>query len=117
LLIYLNPSAQSRALSVMMFGLKTGGVLFLGPSESTGESDADFEPLNRHWKIYRKQRDTKLASGLHLTAPVMRAPAPRRSKAPALETRIQRAQQTLIRKHAPPSVLVGPDFQVVHAFS
>src|SRR5690606_20376718 len=42
LLIYLNPSAQARALSAMRFGLNIGGVLFLGPSESTGEADPDF---------------------------------------------------------------------------
>lgn len=117
LLIYLHPNAQERALSVMLFGLKTGGVLFLGPSESTGQLEPSFEPLNRHWKIYRKRRDTPLASGLHLTAPAMRAPATRRTKAPPQETRIQRAQQALIRKHAPPSFLVNGDLQVIHTFS
>ena len=38
LLIYLQQTAQLRALSLFHFGLKCGGTLFLGPSESPGTS-------------------------------------------------------------------------------
>src|SRR5690606_32695782 len=34
LLIYLKPAAQKSALSLMHFGLKPRGILFLGPSET-----------------------------------------------------------------------------------
>ncbi len=37
LLIYFQPVAQRKALSLFHFGLKTGGWLFLGPSETPGE--------------------------------------------------------------------------------
>jgi two-component system CheB/CheR fusion protein len=37
LLIYFQPSAQKKVLSLFHFGLKTGGVLFLGPSECAGD--------------------------------------------------------------------------------
>ncbi len=50
LLIYLQPHAQKKVLSLFHFGLKTGGALFLGPSESPGEIADEFETLDRHWK-------------------------------------------------------------------
>ena len=60
LVIYLQPPAQKKALSLFHFGLKTGGILFLGPSESPGELPEEFDPLDAHWKIYRKRRDVRL---------------------------------------------------------
>src|SRR5690606_15086465 len=36
LLIYLQPAAQQKALSLFHFALNRGGALFLGPSESPG---------------------------------------------------------------------------------
>ena len=37
LLIYFHPHAQKTVLTLFHFGLKTGGYLFLGPSESPGD--------------------------------------------------------------------------------
>jgi two-component system CheB/CheR fusion protein len=48
LLIYLQPSAQQKALSLFHFSLNRGGTLFLGPSESTGNLSQDFEVLDKH---------------------------------------------------------------------
>ena len=60
LVIYFQPPAQKKAMSLFHFGLKTGGILFLGPSESPGELTDEFEHLDAHWKIYRKRRDMRL---------------------------------------------------------
>ena len=43
LLIYLRPAAQHKSLSLLHFALKTGGILFQGPSESVGELEDEFE--------------------------------------------------------------------------
>lgn len=59
LLIYLLPGAQNKALSLFHFGLKTGGTLFLGPSESPGDLSGEFQAIDAHWKIYRKRRDIR----------------------------------------------------------
>ncbi|HXE52740.1 MAG TPA: chemotaxis protein CheB, partial [Tepidisphaeraceae bacterium] len=80
LLIYFQPAAQKKALSLFHFGLRTGGVLFLGPSESPGELAPEFETLDEHWKIYRKRRDIRLPADLRLpmssAAPHIRVTAP-----------------------------------------
>ena len=53
-------------MSLFHFGLKTGGILFLGPSESPGELSDEFEHLDAHWKIYRKRRDMRFPADLRL---------------------------------------------------
>ncbi|XZE22330.1 chemotaxis protein CheB [Pirellulaceae bacterium SH449] len=64
LLIYLLPPAQNKALSLFHFGLKTGGVLMLGPSENVGELASEFESIDNHWKLYTKRRDVRLPTEL-----------------------------------------------------
>ncbi|WP_168565923.1 chemotaxis protein CheB [Crateriforma spongiae] len=60
LLIYFQNPAQKKAISMFHFALKTGGVLFLGPSESIGELADEFDTLESYWKLYRKRRDVRL---------------------------------------------------------
>ncbi|REJ76684.1 MAG: response regulator [Acidobacteria bacterium] len=55
LLIYLKPEAQRRVLGLLHFALEDGGVLFLGPSETTMNISAGFEPLSERFRIYRRQ--------------------------------------------------------------
>ena len=66
LLIYLQPLAQKKALSLFHFGLRTGGALVLGPSESPGELKDEFETRNNRWKVYRKRRDVRLPAEIRL---------------------------------------------------
>jgi two-component system, chemotaxis family, CheB/CheR fusion protein len=66
LLIYLLPEAQKKAISLFHFGLKTGGALWLGPSESTGDIAGEFESIDAHWKLYRKRRDVRLMPDFRL---------------------------------------------------
>ena len=67
-LIYFGDEGQRRALSLMHFGLRVEGVLFLGPSETPGEIMPDYKTINRRWRIYRKVRSTKMG-GPNLRAP------------------------------------------------
>lgn len=53
LMIYLEPELQNRLLPAFHYALKPGGVLFLSPSESTGNHPELFAALNRKWKFYR----------------------------------------------------------------
>lgn len=76
LLIYLRPEAQSRILHVFHFALRRGGVLFLGPSESLAGLEEEFEPLDRHWKIFAKRRDVCLPGRRHWPARSRAEPSP-----------------------------------------
>lgn len=69
MLIYLRTEAQQKVLSLFHFGLRTGGILMLGSSESPGDLSDEFQPVDPHWKIYRKRRDVSLLSDVRLTSP------------------------------------------------
>jgi two-component system, chemotaxis family, CheB/CheR fusion protein len=53
LLIYLQPKLQKKALEMFNFSLCSGGVLVLGTSETVGEMEEYFEPLDRKARIYK----------------------------------------------------------------
>lgn len=81
LLIYLEADVQKRLLPLLHYALKPGGVLFLGTSETIGESKDLFTVLDRKWKIYRRV-EKKLAAD-RLKFPAKSAPS---SREPADET-------------------------------
>ena len=66
MLIYLEPTAQKKVLSLFHFALNTGGMLLMGPSESPGELIEEFLPVDERWKIYRKRRDKSLPPDMRL---------------------------------------------------
>lgn len=121
MLIYLQPAAQQRVLSLFHFALNRGGILFLGPSESPGALLDDFEAVDRHWRIYRKFRDLRPASDprtprardavRHSPAGTSATP-PRHSIAGLLST-----YDALLDQALPPSLLVNDRGELVHAFA
>ncbi len=72
LMIYLEPELQNRLLPTFHYALKSGGVLFLSPSEGIGNHPELFSALNRKWKFYRATHSdvprAEVASGMHWTA-------------------------------------------------
>lgn len=53
-LIYLNNDAQQKVLSLICFGLKAKGLLFLGSSETPGELASDLKVVHSNAKIFQK---------------------------------------------------------------
>jgi two-component system CheB/CheR fusion protein len=54
LLIYLEPSMQERVLKLLHFGLREGGALFLGTSETVAGLSELYEAVDKKWRIYRR---------------------------------------------------------------
>jgi two-component system CheB/CheR fusion protein len=54
MLIYMNNILQRKVLATLQFSLNTGGILFLGPSETPAVIKQGFEEVNGKWKIYKK---------------------------------------------------------------
>lgn len=124
LLIYLQPAAQQKVLSLLHFALNRGGVLFMGPSENPGALGRELDVLDKHWKIYRKMSDVRSAQAL-----------PPRSNPPRVEARsAEGAQQSatasryslsqllatydaLLDDVMPPSLLVSDRGELIHTFS
>ena len=118
LLIYLNPSAQRRVLSLFHFALKTQGVMVLGPSESPGPLVEEFASLDARWKIFRKYRDVRLASDLRLgglSSPdgSLRIPGPR---PPPEDSRLARGRDLLHKRYMPPAVVLDSSLRILHSF-
>lgn len=122
LLIYLQPAAQKKVFSLFHFGLRTGGVLFLGPSETTGALHDEFEPIDHHWKVFRKRRDVRLPIETRLAgssralaataAPGIIAPAPRFP-----DGKLLRLYERLLGNRMPPGLLVDGRLQLLHSFN
>lgn len=124
-LIYLEPRVQKKVLSLFHFGLKTGGVLFLGPSETLGELDVEFEVVDRHWRIYRKQRDVRLPMTTRMpSAPAISKVVHGRAAFVARPPigqgedgkKLFGALEELLSKYVPPSLLVNEYFELIHSF-
>jgi two-component system, chemotaxis family, CheB/CheR fusion protein len=68
LLIYLESDVQKRLLPLLHYALRPGGILFLGPSETTGESVGLFALVERKWKIYKRREKVVPADKLQFPA-------------------------------------------------
>ncbi len=114
LLIYFQPVAQTKAIGAFYFALKPQGVLFLGPSESTGDLTNEFSAVDRHWKIYRKITEHRLPLELRNPSqlPDFRTP---RTGLPG-DLRLSRAYDTLLARFVPTGVLVNERREALHFF-
>ncbi|MBI1394370.1 MAG: PAS domain-containing protein [Betaproteobacteria bacterium] len=122
LLIYFRSAAQRRALSVFHFGLKVGGFLFLGPSETLGDLAEEFEIVDRRWKMYSKRRDIRLAAAIRETDLVLGLPGRLepaespilRSTVGGRDMNLIRAYDSLLDEYVPPSLLVNRAGMLAH---
>ncbi|MDD3814048.1 MAG: chemotaxis protein CheB, partial [Desulfocapsaceae bacterium] len=57
LLIYMSGELQKKLLPLFHYALNPGGMLFLGTSETVGEFEEIFTPLDRQWKLYQRKDD------------------------------------------------------------
>ncbi len=119
-LIYFNPATQRKVLTLFHFALRTGGVLFLGPSESLGELEEEFDVIDRHWKVLRKRRDIRLHPGTGLaamplseTAMMLRHPVVGPSSG---DPQLPEIYEGLLTRYVPPSLLLNERHELVHSF-
>jgi len=122
LLIYFQPNAQRKALSLFHFALRAGGALLLGPSESPGDLADEFQVVDKKWRVYRKVRDVRLP--LDKRAPLM-SPAERSARSPSptssgrssrIDNGLLHTYDMLLDRKMPPSILVNGNYDVLHVF-
>jgi two-component system, chemotaxis family, CheB/CheR fusion protein len=118
LLIYLDTDAQHHLLSLFHYALRTGGVLFLGTSETIGNLGDLFTTLNGQWKLFARNDEVSFPYPLpeHVVVPFSSATRPPYSPGePAqLGTLLNRATAYLAQRFAPPSVLITTQGDIVH---
>src|SRR5581483_1999001 len=117
MLIYFQPVVQKKVLALLHFGLKTGGSLLLGPSETPGELADEFDALDPPWRIYTKRRDARLPD---VRVPIAVSP-PAQSR-PGTVGRSWPGSQLLglydelLGRSMPPSLLIDGNYHLVHSF-
>ncbi|QGG79448.1 PAS domain-containing protein [Litorivicinus lipolyticus] len=134
LLIYLQQPIQDKILSLFHFSLNKGGVMFLGPSETAGVVESEFDVVDRHWRLYRKRRDARLTSvsrfpvsSMSPVAPMIptgqipmvsdSAEMPSIPPSPQSETiRLLKTYDALLDMYMPAGFLVDIRGNVIHVF-
>ncbi len=122
LLIYFQPPAQTRSLSMFHYGLKKDGIMLLGGSESPGELVGEFDVLHERARIYRKRRDIRLPADFH--APMDRLlgvelhtlPVRTNLPAPVSSSEQQTLHDQLLNRFMPPSLLIDENRALVDCF-
>ena len=120
LLIYFLPEVQARVIATLHFALRTGGVLFLGPSEGLGGLAGEVEALHPKQKMYRKTRDLRLPIHLdvvkRVVSPSKPAAVPPIRPTVSLDRQLLNDYDVLLRRYIPAGVLVNEEDKVVHFF-
>ncbi len=117
-LIYLDQEVQKKIIALFHFSLREGGFLFLGNAETVGDQEDLFEPVSKKWRIYRRIGVGRPV-GVEIPArpsgeplptagtPILPASTPRMSLA-------SMAQQMLLDRFVPASVMIDRKLQVVY---
>jgi two-component system CheB/CheR fusion protein len=114
-LIYLEPEAQKRVLSLLHFALREGGCLVLGSSETVGPQAGLFEEESRKFRIYRRVGAAR-PEGIQFPAPYVarveaeRPPEPRAAAGQLAGV----AQQLLVERYAPACVVIDRKCEIVY---
>ncbi|ELP29686.1 PAS domain S-box protein [Rhodopirellula baltica] len=118
LLIYLVDEAQARVLGAFAHALRSRGVLWLGPSETPGDLADDFTPLDKHWRLFQKERDSHMPLDLKLRkrppTNVGMSIRPRSTRAPSAA--LVNSYDVLLSQYAPNGVLVDDSLQALQVF-
>ncbi|MEY4718981.1 MAG: Aerobic respiration control sensor protein ArcB, partial [Pseudomonadota bacterium] len=114
LLIYLQPSAQARAIATFCYALKQDGVLFLGASETLGDMDDEMEAIDRQWKIFRKVRES--GASLNLRTQVTNIDPKALKVNPGNVSQLPRIYDALLDKFIPDGILINDQREILHIF-
>jgi two-component system CheB/CheR fusion protein len=117
LLIYLEPEAQRKLLSIFHYSLNPGGVLFLGTAETIGGANDLFAPLDTKLRIFRRRESAHTRSNPAIpTAAGGTLPArarPSQELRPAGSLQVQ-ADQILLQRFSPAAVLVNAEGDILY---
>ncbi len=112
LLIYLEPEVQERVLALLHFGLKEGGVLFMGTSETVGSDSELFEVIDKKWRIFRRKGAGR--QGPQNFPKLLRSPPAEGAGGPLRLSLAQTVQRELLERYTPATVVVDSELRIVH---
>ena len=113
LLIYLGGALQKKVLPLFHYALNPEGILFLGSSETVGDSVDLFSVLDKRWKVFSaKKIDASRAAVVDLRYSALPAGRARKDVVPEGMGPVNVAvsnvmEKLLIEQYAPPSCMVN----------
>ncbi|HWF99846.1 MAG TPA: chemotaxis protein CheB, partial [Steroidobacteraceae bacterium] len=116
LLIYLEPEAQRRVLTLLHFALREGGYLFLGNAETLGYADTLFEVVSKRWRIYRRTGAAHRFAELPALAarmPNVRSAA-RAAAGPIVRPSATTLIQAALLEELPPTAVIDANERIVY---
>ncbi len=121
LLIYFQRDLQEQALAVFHYGLRPGGMLLLGTSESADVGPELFIPVDKPSRLFLRRNVETPTTTLPRVPRVLYSPAsgadaaaPPRTSSESEPDEVERVHRTLREQTAPPSVLVSESGDVAH---
>ena len=115
LLMYFEPEAQRRVLSLLHFALAEGGYLFLGSAETIDHHAGLFEVVSKKWRIYRRvgpTRHDQVQFPIALAPAAGRLPEPPPGR-PNASRLVGAVQHLLVERHAPACVVISRKHEVL----
>ncbi|ADC62108.1 chemotaxis protein CheB [Allochromatium vinosum] len=122
LLIYFNGELQKRLMPIFHYALNPEGVLFLGNSETVGDSFSLFSPLNRKCKLFLRREHVFgvpapamsefLSANVHVSHPAP-SPTPRERRTTKVDLRVL-TEQALLTHYSPVAILVNSRGDILH---
>jgi PAS domain S-box-containing protein len=122
-LIYLETSAQKKAIATFHYALREGGYLMLGKSETIGTSTQFFIPFNKTFKIYSRKNysvNNRIPDlipripQLKLNKKMNKMPLPRKKTPLAPSVSLGHAfDHVLLEKYVPASVIINYDMEIL----
>lgn len=120
LMIYLQPSAQKKLLSLVYFGLNTNGYLMLGTSETVGELHSSFETIDGRFRIFQRREGghLSLADTLRLSSS---ASSPSKTRELPSTSDLQhnrfweQVKDKLIDEYVPAGFVINERLEILHS--
>ena len=112
LLIYFEPPLQQRVVGTFHYALRSGGHLFLGPSESVASQAQLFAPLDKRHRIYFRRNAAASFPALAMSRTPGGGAVVRRPVPPTTDDIDQRAARAIAR-YAPAFLVVDRSHEIV----
>ncbi len=114
MLIYFDSQLQERVVPIFHYGLKDGGFLILGESESAGKFQNLFEALTNKGVIYRKKRaQPQIGLSHEVFAPYSVKIAIKPQKLDATVLLKDEVDRQLMGEYVPPTLLINNKLEIL----
>ena len=118
-MIYLEPDAQEKCITLFHYALNAGGFLFLGNAETVGKKNRLFQSIgHKQCRVYRKL-ETKPASRLPISVPYAAERSAQQASKQAQLAEQRRSfteivQEKLLEEYAPASVAIDQNYEIIY---